>query len=215
MSLNRWTPFRLNWEQFAVSESESLIFTESRGSWSGSSMKSQYLLDKEPRSGPLMECDGLFVSHNLNETAETLSHGLTRLWKLKGIVQLNMKICWQFTHPQAIQDVDEFVSSSDFFIGFFCICHPFLWKCLLRMSKHRKSNLNQIFLWRTKVSEAVCKCDWHNVRSYLFFNVRKIQMKILDSVCNDLYSAMDALQWMGAVRMRVQTADKNITIIHK
>ncbi len=28
-------------------------------------------------------------------------------------------------------------------------------------------------------------------------------------------STMDALQWMGAVRMRVQTADKNITIIHK
>ncbi len=26
---------------------------------------------------------------------------------------------------------------------------------------------------------------------------------------------MDALQWMGAVRMRVQTADKNITMIHK
>ncbi len=25
---------------------------------------------------------------------------------------------------------------------------------------------------------------------------------------------MDALQWMGAVRMRVQTVDKNITIIH-
>ncbi len=25
---------------------------------------------------------------------------------------------------------------------------------------------------------------------------------------------MDALQWMGAVRMRVQTADKNTTIIH-
>ncbi len=27
-------------------------------------------------------------------------------------------------------------------------------------------------------------------------------------------SSMDPLQWMGAVRMRVQTADKNITIIH-
>ncbi len=26
--------------------------------------------------------------------------------------------------------------------------------------------------------------------------------------------AVDALQWMGAVRLRVQTADKNITIIH-
>ncbi len=28
-------------------------------------------------------------------------------------------------------------------------------------------------------------------------------------------SSMDLLQWMGAVRMRVQTADKNTTIIHK
>ncbi len=25
---------------------------------------------------------------------------------------------------------------------------------------------------------------------------------------------MDPLQWMGAVRIRVQTADKNITVIH-
>ncbi len=25
---------------------------------------------------------------------------------------------------------------------------------------------------------------------------------------------MDPLKWMGAVRMRVQTADENITIIH-
>ncbi len=25
---------------------------------------------------------------------------------------------------------------------------------------------------------------------------------------------MDPLQWMGAVRIKVQTADKNITIIH-
>ncbi len=29
------------------------------------------------------------------------------------------------------------------------------------------------------------------------------------------YSSTDPLQWMGAVRMRVQTADKNITIIRK
>ncbi len=26
---------------------------------------------------------------------------------------------------------------------------------------------------------------------------------------------MDHMQWMGAVRMRVQTADKNITLTHK
>ncbi len=35
------------------------------------------------------------------------------------------------------------------------------------------------FLWWTKVSEAVCKRDWHNVRLYLFFDVRKFQMKIV------------------------------------
>ncbi len=32
------------------------------------------------------------------------------------------------------------------------------------------------FFWgRTNVSEAVCKCDWHKVRSYLFFNVPKFR----------------------------------------
>ncbi len=55
---------------------------------------------------------------------------------------------WKFTHPQTIQNVDEFVSSSD------------LEKCVT-----------------ASVSQ-----QW---------------------------------KWMGAARMRVQTADKNITIIHK
>ncbi len=55
-----------------------------------------------------------------------------------------------------------------FFRVFFHFHLPFLSKCLLRMWKHRKSNLIQIFGWWTKVSETVCKCDWHNVRSYLF-----------------------------------------------
>ncbi len=30
-----------------------------------------------------------------------------------GIVHQKMTICWKSTHPQAIQDVDEFVSSSE------------------------------------------------------------------------------------------------------
>ncbi len=51
-----------------------------------------------------------------------------------------------------------------------CIVKSFLSKCLLWMRKCRKSYLIRIFIWRTKVSEAVCKHDWHNMRSYLFFN---------------------------------------------
>ncbi len=47
-------------------------------------------------------------------------------------------------------------------------------KCMLQMRKRRKSNLVRFFLW-TKVSEAVCKHDWQNVRSYLFFYVWKFR----------------------------------------
>ncbi len=38
-----------------------------------------------------------------------------RLWSIiiKGIVHPKMKLCWKSTHPQVIQDVDEFVSSSE------------------------------------------------------------------------------------------------------
>ncbi len=32
--------------------------------------------------------------------------------------------------------------------------------------------------------------DWHNVRSYLFFNVQKLRTKISDSVCNGLYISL-------------------------
>ncbi len=65
----------------------------------------------------------------------------------KGTVHLKTNIWWKCAHPQAIWDVDEFVSSSD--LDQFSI----------------KSLAHQ---WR----------------------------------------------WMGAIRMRVQTADKNITVIH-
>ncbi len=41
--------------------------------------------------------------------------------------------------------------------------------------KRIKSNPIRISLWQTKISEAVCKRDWHNVRSYLFFNVRNFR----------------------------------------
>ncbi len=48
------------------------------------------------------------------------------------------------------------------------------------------------------------RCRW------ICFFIRFGEMCLCISV-----SPMDALQWMGAVRMRVQTADKNITIIHR
>ncbi len=37
-------------------------------------------------------------------------------------------------------------------------------------AKTQKIEPDPNFLWQTKVSEAVCKRDWHNVNSYLFFN---------------------------------------------
>ncbi len=35
------------------------------------------------------------------------------MYAFKEIVHSKIKICWKCTHPQAIQDVDEFVSSSE------------------------------------------------------------------------------------------------------
>ncbi len=57
-------------------------------------------------------------------------------------------------------------------------------KCLLLMQKKFKNNPIQIFLWLMKIEKAMCKRVWHNVRSYLFFNVRTFQTKMSDSVCN-------------------------------
>ncbi len=51
------------------------------------------------------------------------------------------------------------------------------------------------FLWRMNVSEAVCKHDWHNVRSYLLFKVQKFQTTISDSVCKDLYCHWSACKY--------------------
>ncbi len=54
--------------------------------------------------------------------------------------------------------------------AFFRIPLPFQSKCE-KMRNRWKTNLIWIFSWWKKVSKAVCKCNWHSVRSYLFFNV--------------------------------------------
>ncbi len=56
----------------------------------------------------------------------------------------------------------------------------------------------------------MCSPSDHPRLGWVCLFIRFVEMCLCITV-----SAMDALQWMGAVRMRVQTADKNITIIHK
>ncbi len=60
------------------------------------------------------------------------------------------------------------------------------------------------------------KSQENNVKVYykhLFRGIVQLKMKI-GWKCTFSISSMDPLQWMGAVRMRVQTAYKIITIIH-
>ncbi len=45
-------------------------------------------------------------------------------------------------------------------------------KMLSTNAKNAKNPI-LIFLWRMAISYAVCKHDWQNVRSYLFFNMQK------------------------------------------
>ncbi len=79
-------------------------------------------------------------------------------------------------------EVDELDNS-----GFWRSLVRWLWivKTPLKMCATDAKNaenltLSKKNLWRTKVLEAVCKHDWHSVRSYLFFQCAKIS----DSVCN-------------------------------
>ncbi len=61
--------------------------------------------------------------------------------------------------------------------------------------------------WRnSSLKMKICSSSGHPRCRWVCFFIRTN----LEKCC----SAMDPLQWMGAVRMRVQTADKNITIIH-
>ncbi len=53
---------------------------------------------------------------------------------------------------------------------FFCLdSSSFPFKMLATDAKTQEIEHDQIFFFMTDVSEAVCKHDRHNVRSYLFF----------------------------------------------
>ncbi len=96
--------------------------------------------------------------------------------------------------------------SSKFSHAFFHFRHPFLSKCMLRMCKRRKPDPN--FLWLTKVSEAVCKHDWHNVRVVFIFQ----RAKISDENCAVTLSlhVLHVSVWMkGAVSPDTQTQTRN------
>ncbi len=58
-------------------------------------------------------CDLAFKPHHMQtDVLQSCFSFYTRgEFILKGIVHPKMNICWQCTHPQAIQDEDEFVSS--------------------------------------------------------------------------------------------------------
>ncbi len=65
--------------------------------------------------------------------------------------------------------------SSKFSRAFFHICHPFPSKCMLQMRKRRKSNLIWIFFYDRRKFRRQCINVIDNVRSYLFFTVRKFR----------------------------------------
>ncbi len=58
------------------------------------------------------QCSVVSGYNYINWCMKTTLGSLRQRWKQKWIVDPKVKICWKCTHPQAIQDVDEFVSSS-------------------------------------------------------------------------------------------------------
>ncbi len=120
---------------------------------------------------------------------------------IKGIVNPKMKICWIFTHPQAIQDVEEFVSSSDLercsipsLAHQWILCSewvPSEWesKQLLKTSQwstnnphHSSPSIN--ILWSEKLH--VCKKQTHHYSLILLSPVKKSHLVwIRREICTD------------------------------
>ncbi len=73
---------------------------------------------------------------------------------------------------------------------------------------------SEFFLWRTKFWEAFCKRDWHNMRSYLFFNMQKLVTKITDSVCKNLYLHISGEASYKGCTYRSNKSFKRMTHIH-
>ncbi len=73
-------------------------------------------------------------------------------------------------------------------------------------------NLKEQFTQKWKFSENVLTPQTNQDVDELVSSSKQIWSYLALHHC---LTTMDPLQWMGAVRIRVQTADKNITIIHK
>ncbi len=99
--------------------------------------------------------------------------------------QIHSKIKW--TKYRVLKAIAHRVRNFRMHFSVFSYSPSFPIKMHATDAKTQKIEPDPNFFWRTKVSEAVSKRVWHNVRSYLFFNVREFWTKISDSVCRDLY----------------------------
>ncbi len=93
-------------------------------------------------------------------------------WHFFHLIQLNLKVLARFLYV--------FFQGFSSYLSFFTIL-------MLAMDAEiqRIEPDTILYLFCTKLLEAVCKHDWHNVRSYLFFNMPKFRIRIWDSVCKD------------------------------
>ncbi len=78
-----------------------------------------------------------------------------------------------------------FIFFSWHFYDIFSYSSSFPNKMLAMHAKTQKIKPDPIFFI---TDESFGGGDWHNVRSYLFFNSQKFQTRISDSVCKNLYS---------------------------
>ncbi len=127
--------------------------------------------------------ENLHQSENLNQQAEP-KEPPTVLWILCTAVNIwsGSKKFIKF----ALKAIAHWVRNFRMRFSVFSYSSSFPIKMNATDAKTQKIEPDPNFLWRTKVSEAVCKRDCHNVRSYLFFNMRIFRTKISDSVCRDL-----------------------------
>ncbi len=117
------------------------------------------------------------------EVTDTRKKGVTEKWEKmkKREVKVQFKREPLLFSMAPTKDLRPLHTESEIFACVFPYSSSFPIKMHATDAKTQKIEPDLIFFWRIKVSEAVCKRDWHNVRSSLFFNMRKFRTQCTET----------------------------------
>ncbi len=165
-----------DWSNNAKNESIHLHISKTKGQsmlWpSALANRLHYLIFviRRARGQPRTLSAGRHASSQVGDTAHVSSSSVHTHPRLN--ILYTLKALWEREVYPGLKGPST-LSPTFSYAFLFSYSSSFPIKMLVTDAKTHKIEPDPNFLMTDEVSEAVCKHDWHNVRSYLFFNMRK------------------------------------------